>query len=314
MRTLMLSEGSKRHASAGGPRRLGRRGISADPHRPRSRPQLLSRPERLLCNWMKLRILGWLVAGVTLAGCADEFASRGSFPTQEEQEGPSCTVHRPSELSSDEPHPVILWGNGTATTPSTYAEVLEHWASHGFIVAAADTSNAGSGEEMVACLDYLITESETEGSVYEGAVDTSRVGASGHSQGGGGSIMAGADPRVGATAPLQPYTVGLGHDVSSQSQQSGPMLLLSGSLDTWAPPGGNQQPVFDNTNVPVFWATATGADHIESATGDISVYRGPSTAWFRLHLMDDESARSRFYGPDCGLCTDLGWEIQRKDL
>jgi hypothetical protein len=126
--------------------------------------------------------------------------------------------------------------------------------------------------------------------------------------------MLGRDARLTVTAPLQPFTTGLGHDPSSQSQQSGPMFLMSGTEDTWAPPGTNQQPVFNNANVPVFWGTLAGADHIVSATNDIDDYRGPATAWFRYHLMGDESARGLFYGASCGLCTDSRWIVQKKNM
>jgi hypothetical protein len=40
----------------------------------------------------------------------------------------------------------------------------------------------------------------------------------------------------------------------------------------------------------------------------------PSTAWFRLHLMCDESARPLFYGASCTLCSDAKWTVQRKSI
>jgi hypothetical protein len=30
--------------------------------------------------------------------------------------------------------------------------------------------------------------------------------------------------------------------------------------------------------------------------------------------MGDSALRSRFYGADCGLCTDAAWEIQQKSM
>jgi hypothetical protein len=207
-----------------------------------------------------------------------------------------------------------VWGNGTFTSPAAYAIVLNHWASHGFVVIAANTSNAGTSNEMRACLDYVLGENGVAGSPYEGKVDATRVGTSGHSQGGGGALMLGRDPRVTVSVPLQPFTVGLGHNAASQSDQHGPMLLLSGTGDTWAAPGPNQQPVFNNANVPVFWANKEGADHLADGTNGIPKYRAAATAWFRLHLMGDESARSMFYGPACTLCTDPSWIIQKKDI
>ena len=244
-----------------------------------------------------------------------DFAAPGPFQTTSAPEGPDCTIFRPVTLGDGGlRHPIVVWGNGTFANPTIYAPALTHWASHGFIVAAANTSNAGTSEQMKACLDYVIAENARAGSPYQGKVEPGRVGTSGHSQGGGGSIMLGRDSRVTVTAPLQPYTLGLGHDPSSQSSQSGAMFLMSGSADNIAAPGPNQEPVFDNANVPVFWGTLAGADHIGSATGNISGYRGPSTAWFRLHLMGDESARPMFYGQACGLCSDGAWTVQRKGI
>ncbi|MGE0323439.1 MAG: alpha/beta hydrolase family protein [Polyangiaceae bacterium] len=244
-----------------------------------------------------------------------DFAAKGSFATTSKGEGPSCTIFRPETLGEEgRKHPIILWGNGTTAAPPIYAGVLTHWASHGFVVAAANTSNAGTGKEMLACLDYLTDENAKSGSVYAGKLDLARVGASGHSQGGGGTIMAGADPRVSVTAPLEPYVTGLGHDPDSQKHQHGPMFLMSGGNDIIAPRPIQQQPVFDNTNADVFWGTLKNADHLISAVGDISDFRGPATAWLRLHLMDDESARPIFYGSGCSLCLSPGWTIEKKGI
>jgi hypothetical protein len=126
----------------------------------------------------------------------------------------------------------------------------------------------------------------------------------------------GRNARVTVTAPLQPYIQFNwgGVDPASAGQQHGPMFLMSGSNDTIATPAANQEPVFQTANVPVFWGTLLGADHIGSAIGDITGYRGPATAWFRLHLMGDETARSLFYGASCGLCTDAAWTVQRKSI
>lgn len=244
-----------------------------------------------------------------------DFSAKGPFATASGGEGPSCTVFRPETLGEEgRKHPIVLWGNGTTAAPPIYAGVLTHWASHGFVVAAANTSNAGTGKEMIACLDYLADEAERSGSDYEGKLDLARVGTSGHSQGGGGSIMAGADPRVRVTAPLEPYVTGLGHDSDSQKQQHGPMFLMSGGNDLIAPRPIQQQPIFDNTNADVFWGTLKSADHLIAAVGDISDFRGPATAWLRLHLMDDESARTIFYGAGCSLCLSPGWTVEKKGI
>lgn len=244
----------------------------------------------------------------------NNFEDSGPFSTTSSTDTSGCRFYRPDNLGVNGlRHPVILWGNGTGSTNSTYGSLLRHWASHGFIVAAATTSNAGTGEAMLNCLDYLQRANGRSWGTYSGVVDLDRVGTSGHSQGGGGAIMSGQDSRIRATAPIQPYILGLGHDRSSQSNQNGPMFLMSGSSDTIAGPILNQGPVFRNANVPVFWGTLSRAGHFEPV-GDGGGYRGPSTAWLRYHLMDDETARPLFYGSNCGLCSDRSWDVERKGI
>ena len=242
------------------------------------------------------------------------FASSGSFSVTNSNVNSNCTVYRPRTLGDNGlRHPIILWGNGTGGSPSTYRGLLEHWASHGFVVAAARTSNAGSGDEMISCLNYLVTENGRSSGTFAGKLDVNRVATAGHSQGGGGSIMAGQDSRISATAPFQPYTIGLGHRTSSQSNQNGPMFLMTGGSDSIASPALNARPVFNRANVPVFWGELARAGHFVPV-GNAGDYRGPSTAWMRYHLMDDQNAESTFYGSNCGLCSNRNWDVQRKGI
>lgn len=241
-----------------------------------------------------------------------DFAARGPYATVTEASPAKCKVWRPTVLGSGGVrHPAIVWGNGTLGFPAVYTGLLDHWASHGFVVIAANTPNAGTGEEMRACLDWLSSENSRTGSVFAGKLDLAHMGVSGHSQGGGGAIMLGRDPRVTTTAPLMPYVQALGHVASSQSQQHGPMFLISGRTDTIAPASRDQAPVFEAANVPVFWGLLETAGHL-AALGDGGHFRGPMTAWFRAQLMNDSAAHALFYGPACGLCTDATWQVQRK--
>lgn len=284
---------------------------------------------------MRAVIVTWVCVSAWCIGCGgdDDGAAGGGgsvFPEVSDfaADGPYagrsalittdlCEISYPPTLpDSTLKHPVILWGNGTSAQTNFYRAALSHWASHGFIVGAALTSNAGSGTEMIACLDFLIAENGRSGSVFEGKVDITRIGASGHSQGGAAALMVGRDERVMVTAPLQPYVnIPLGgFNDASIGEQHGPMFMMSGTADTIAAPERNQRRIFDTTNVPVFWGNLMGADHLSSALGDISGYRGPATAWFRYHLMNDQTARDLFYGDDCTLCTDPQWIVQTKAI
>ncbi|HTF97312.1 MAG TPA: hypothetical protein VL995_14335 [Cellvibrio sp.] len=231
------------------------------------------------------------------------YASGGGQATTTEAGGTSCTVYRPTSLNGS--NAVILWGNGTGASPSSYGALLRHWASWGFVVVAANTQNAGTGTEMRACLDWLSRSS------LASRVNLNKVGTSGHSQGGGGAIMAGVDSRITATAPIEGYTLGLGHNSSSHTRQSGPMLLLSGGADTLVSPRANHAPLFSRANVPVFWATLAGASHFEP-TNNGGGFRGMTTAWFLYQLNGDATAANQFTGANCGYCNASAWAVQRK--
>jgi predicted dienelactone hydrolase len=279
-------------------------------------------------------------ADVEAGSCAmafpavSDFGSAGPFevaidcsvPTSVTTDGTGCAVYHPTTMGQNgRKHPVIVWGNGTAAPPECngtahefgeYDYLLNQWASEGFIVVAANTDSTGNGGDMLDCLDWLEQQNSTAGSTYEGVVDVGNYGASGHSQGGASALNVGEDPRIVATLPFMPYTVGGGfsYDPAAPTKQHGPIFLASGGMDTIATPSTNQQPVFDASTAPTFWGTLLSADHVTFAGGSQTDWLAPSTAWFRLQLMCDQSARPMFYGPDCTLCADSKWTVQRKNM
>ena len=241
------------------------------------------------------------------------YDSRGSYEVKQTLAGPGCHFFRPI-LPQAHPSPVILWGNATSTMVARYGPMLTHWASYGFIVGASVSGNAGSGRDMLACLDFLQKENAREGSAFYGAVDLSHVGASGHSQGATGAMMAGRDPRIKTTAPIEPATLGGHYSPGTEKSQHGPMLLLSGSADSITEPLSNHEFVFDDANVPVVWATLLGAGHNAPAVQDSGPYRPATTAWFLWQLMGDEKAGALFTGAKCDYCVDPDWVVKRRGV
>ncbi len=237
---------------------------------------------------------------------ANAYDVKGPLVTRGYSAG-ACTIFRPVELRPGSR--VILWGNGTGTQPVNYQALLHHLASYGFVIGAANAPNAGTGAEMLNCLDYLTAENARDGSPYKGKLDLSMVGATGHSQGGGGALMTGRDPRVTVTAPLMPG--GRSDGAGAAAQQHGPMLLLSAGRDNMAPPETSQKPVFEAAKTPVTWLTERGSGHL-TAMGDAGPYRAALTAWFLYTLAGDTKAGAMFTGAACGYCASPNWTIQRK--
>jgi dienelactone hydrolase len=242
---------------------------------------------------------GCPASGTTLA----DFGDPGPFPTAK-QEDANHTYYFPSELGSRgcTRHPVIVWGNGTWTNPTVYDQLLTHFASHGFVVAAANTSNAGSGIEMRQGLDNLTTFNNTAGNRFNQKLDLTQVGATGHSQGGGGALEAVKDQRIKTTAPMAPF---LGSQTGFQPTDTA--LFFSGRNDTWLPPAGVKAR-YDGVSSPAAYAEHIDANHFVMAAtaGD---FRAPLTAWMRWHLMGDANARNMFIGATCGMCNDAKWPV-----
>ena len=209
--------------------------------------------------------------------------------------------------SSGSQLPIITWGNGTGATPSSYTGLLNHWASHRFITVASTSTSTGSGIQMRSCLSAARGLSQAS---------SSQFGASGHSQGGGGTLNAAEDEgAIRATVLVQPDIVFTTN--ADANDQTAPMLYLGGSSDTLAPPSTNGNTIFSQSDVPTFWAVRDGASHFEPIGSGTNDFTGISTAWFVYRLkpgdaLNDEAA-SLFQGSNCGICNWGVWDVRRKN-
>jgi hypothetical protein len=232
---------------------------------------------------------------VSTAPNASEYGRTGPFPVTSSSDEVTEFFY-PSNIAQDSgTHAVILWGNGTGTAPWIYGTLLRHWASFGFIVAAAKTSNAGSGKEMLAGLDTLTARNGQPGNPFYGKVNLSKVGSSGHSQGGMGSVSTARDPRVTTVFPIEGPGVPAG---------TSPVLFLN-AQNGMGPMMGNSMFNMLN-NRPAALVEMADANHI-TPVGDGNWFRVPSTAWVKWQLDGDTRARDLFVGPDCGLCHNPVW-------
>jgi hypothetical protein len=213
------------------------------------------------------------------------------------------TIFYPMPLEASCLHPIVVWGNGTTVMGSgTYAFFNTNAASWGMVVAAAHEDNTGSGAHHKAGIDYLLAQNEDASSMFYHKLST-RVGVSGHSQGGFGASRAFSHPNV-ETSVIVGATARASAKVS--------VIILTGTEDiasgaTTAGAAG-----------PMFVASWEGGDHVGTETIAGYIARDPGTlqmqrlyaAWFRCFLADDSTACGMFYGgapTGCGICSDMGW-------
>ena len=221
------------------------------------------------------------------------------------------TLFRPTDLAQGGLcHPVITWGNGTGTTPSIYRVLLTHLASHGFVVIASNSPNVAQGTPppMVAGVTWVLEQNADPTSELYQRIDTTHVGATGHSQGGFATTTAGTDSHILTIAPIAGAT--------ATRNLHGPALLLCGGMDTTVPCSTIMAAFTGITNQPVMLADQLAATHagwISFRAGTLNPYEVAVTAWMRVQLMGDTSLRSMFYGPSCTLCTNTAvWQVMQK--
>jgi hypothetical protein len=229
---------------------------------------------------------------------------------------PTFTLVRPTDLRQGGLcHPVITWGNGHGTTPSLYARLLNQLASHGFVVIASNSSQVSMGDPppMLVGVTWVIEQNSDPTSVLYQRIDTSHIGASGHSEGALSTMRAGADARIVTIAPIE--------GSMATKTLHGPALLMCGGMDTTLPCDGHVTSFNGITNQPVMLADQLAATHTSwvggggGAGGTLNPFIVALTGWMRVQLMGDSALRSMFYGASCTLCQDTAtWQVMQKML
>ncbi len=220
--------------------------------------------------------------------------------------------------SSGAPYTAITFGHGFFQAVSSYQSTLEHLATHGFLVIASDSegslfpSHQNFADDLKASLTYLEQQNANSSSIFFNQIRTNKFGASGHSMGGGASILAAAqDTRIKALANLAAAETNPSA-VSAMPNISAPVMLISASADTIVPVAQNGQLMFNGGNAPKILPIIQGGWHcgFEDANGigcdngtitreqQLSETKRLLTSFFNLYLKSDESNWKQVWGAD----------------
>ncbi len=217
---------------------------------------------------------------------------------------------------SGAPYAAITFGHGFFQAVSSYQSTLEHLATHGYFVIASDSegglapNHQNFADDIKRCLTYLEQENSTATSVLFGQVATTKFGASGHSMGGGASILAASqDTRIRALANLAAAETNPSA-IAAMPSIGIPVSLISASSDTIVPVGSNGQTMFNGGNTPKILPVIQGGWHcgFEDSNGigcdsgtitrdrQLSETRRLLTSFFNLYLKRTESDWKQVWG------------------
>jgi predicted dienelactone hydrolase len=205
-------------------------------------------------------------------------------------------------------HPIISFGVGTSATPSQYADTLDQLASWGFVVIANDNGTQGLGQYIVAGAQYMVAKNSDSGSIFYNKLDTSKIGAFGHSQGAGGVLNA-----VLAQPTL--FKAAIPNALPNPMWWSTPVPSLTGwptAVPIWIQCGTSDGLICSLSAMQTWYnqvpgaaarARAKSAGHNELQAAN-NKYQGYDTAWFLYTLKGDTYARGAFAGASPELPTN----------
>lgn len=217
---------------------------------------------------------------------------------------------------SGAPYPAVSFAHGFLAPPLIYQGNYEHLVSYGYFLIA---SKSGSGlfpshpafaDDLQYTLTWLEEENAAADSELYQQVDTDHFGLSGHSMGGGVSILAAAeDPRVKAVINLAAAKTFPDSSVEAMANIHVPVALLGGSDDFIASVANHQQPMYDNGNAPRLLPVLQGGDHCAFASGlgncggsmpaetQLAITNRWLAAFFNLYLKEQPLYAWYIWGP-----------------
>jgi dienelactone hydrolase len=234
------------------------------------------------------------------------------------------------------PYAGVSFGHGFLQQPTIYDSTLRHLATHGFLVIATESytgffpNHSLYADDLLHCLTWLERADADAGSALFGAVDTGAFGLSGHSMGGGASVLAAArDGRVRAVANLAAAETNPSA-IDAMGRVRVPVSLLSGSEDSITPPGQHQEPMYGAGSAPRQLPSLLGGSHCGFLDSNVifcdsgslpraeqlALTRRLLTEFFALHLRGEQGVWSAVWGPGAlddprvSLTRDSGVEVE----
>lgn len=182
-------------------------------------------------------------------------------------------------IAADGRFPVVLFSHGFMGMRVQSSFLTSHLASHGLVVVSPDhpsrdLENVLGGtaaeqptspvDELLGALELIVAEGDAPDGPFSGRIDGDRVGALGHSAGGGTVLVAASDPRVrgyvsmASGGPLTAPGQDPGPDVEFPDA---PSFFLAGAVDEIVPADVRTRPAHEAAFTPSWYWEIDAAGH-----------------------------------------------------
>jgi dienelactone hydrolase len=259
---------------------------------------------------------------------------------------PTHTIYRPADLKGlgTEQLPIVAWGNGGCSNVGDSAKnFLLEVASHGFLVIAVGlpgkpqpTGGVSTAEprergprtqtrsaQLLDALDWAVAQNARAGSDYFGHLNTKQTAVMGHSCGGLQALEVSSDPRVSTSVILDsgilidpppfPMPGVVTNDKSELARLHAPLIyIIGGPTDIAYSNAADDFKRIDR--VAVFMANTNVGHKGTFAEPNGGIFAQVTSAWLQWRLKHDQAAAKMFVGPQCGLCTDSAWTVQKSRI
>jgi len=213
------------------------------------------------------------------------------------------------------------------------------------IAGGSYVTGSTKSSQLLDAVDWATAENARQGSDLYGKVDTSKVAVMGHSCGGLQAIEVSTDPRITTTVMLDSGIIGApaaapapapapaaappqaGRGGAGGGMPGMPAVTKNQLAKLHAPIayiiGGKIDIAHDNAaddfakidSVPVLMLNREvghyPATFLEPRGGAWGL---AASAWLNWQLKGDQTAAKMFTGPNCGLCADPKWTIEKKKI
>lgn len=198
------------------------------------------------------------------------------------------TVYYPSGLTT--PVGVLVAIPGYVSREVNVAWLGPRIASHGFAVLTLDPEDlydfpSSRARQLNGALTWLTDEVQRDGSPLLGRIDTSRAAFTGHSMGGGGSLLAvGENPSVRTVIPLAPWLPN-----ANVGPLGIPTLTIACEADQIAPVANHADPIYASLGEEKMFLEFAGAAHACPINGsaNLPVLGRFMIAWLKVFLDED---------------------------